>query len=182
MNSKDIMKFFKLIKLNYENFCFGIGEDEYKQKCLYWAELLHDIDIVLATKALRKHVETESKPPVISDIRRLSTDISTIDKMSGLEAYKIYFKYINLYSEKKDYTRLNIDYPDIYHIARLIGHKTLLIGDAEYIKPNFVKIFDKYQEELMKDKSMSDKLKREIASMQNEVLCYNKKMISEGSY
>ena len=175
MDRLETVKLFGIIKSAYENFCFNLSKDELALKIDTWSNQLKNIKYVDAVSAIEKHIKFESRIPVIADIINFTLKDN---KIAGNTAFSIYLKYINLYSTYEDYERLKNDYPDIYEIAKLIGNRTLLLGEEGYVKSNFVRVFEAYQTEKIQN-SISDTLRLEIGKMQSDV---SKHLIREGRY
>ena len=111
-------------------------------------DLIKDLDFKVTLKAVKKIMLTYKYFPVPAIIREEYTKLIYGERLSGLEAYDIFNRYCRrgTYTDEKDIIRLKNDYPEIYEVAKMIGFNAIHCGSESFIRPEFERMFEKYQD------------------------------------
>lgn len=140
-----------------------------KEQLTIWYECLKDLDYKLVEKGVQKLILTNKFYPTIADIRESCREIVQGQKKSGLEAWGIFRKYINIYSTHEDYVKLQQDYPDIYELVKAVGGRELLTGNADFIRPEFERMYNEHRENLVNQALLPEAFRNEVASLRSTV-------------
>ena len=134
-----------------------------------WYKSLSDIEYTLANMAIQKLIMTSKFYPSVAEIRE--TCLSLIDgrRVTGLEAWGMFRKYINVYSTAEDYERLKQDHPDIYTLVHAVGGRELLSGNADFVRPEFERMYNEHRVELTKEKLLPAGFTQEVERLRGTI-------------
>jgi len=113
-----------------------------------WFRNLQDLDYKIAGKAIQQIMLTNKYYPTPAEIREAYTAITKGNRMTGLQAYEIFNQYCDkgVYTDRQNIDRLKTEYPQVYNIAKAIGFTALHSGNENFIRPEFERMFEKYQD------------------------------------
>lgn len=134
-----------------------------------WYNCLKDIDYKIAEKAVQKILLTSKFYPTISEIRNACLELVQGHKKSGLEAWGIFRQYISLYSTPEDYQRLHQDYPDVYSMVKAVGGRELLLGNADFVRPEFERMYNEHRETLINQQLLPETFRRDIEHIRGTI-------------
>jgi hypothetical protein len=134
-----------------------------------WYRSLSDIDYVLAQKAVEKILLTSRFYPTIAEIRETCLSLVDGEKVTGLEAWGTFRKYINLYSAAEDYEKLKQDHPAIYTLVHAVGGRELLSGNVDFVRPEFERMYNEHRDTLKKEKMLPAGFTQEVERLRGTI-------------
>jgi len=140
-----------------------------KETLEIWYRSLSDIDYTLAQKAVEKILLTSKFYPTIAEIRETCLSLIEGKKVTGLEAWGIFRKYINLYSTAENYEKLKQDHPDIYALVHAVGGRELLSGNADFVRPEFERMYNEHRDTLKKEKMLPAGFTQDVEKLRGTI-------------
>jgi hypothetical protein len=140
-----------------------------KETLEIWYRSLSDIDYILAQKAVEKILLISRFYPTIAEIRETCLSLIKGKKVTGFEAWGTFRKYINIYSGAEDYERLKQDHPDIYTLVHAVGGRELLSGNADFVRPEFERMYNEHRAELTKEKLLPAGFTQEVERLRGTI-------------
>jgi hypothetical protein len=109
--------------------------------CATYEAMLLDLDAELATKAIRRLIQTAKFRPAISEIREAAASVELGDKRSGMEAWGDVLQAIRAVG---GYSSPRFDDPLVATAVERMGWKNLCWGDASDAsdRARFVELYD----------------------------------------
>jgi len=140
-----------------------------KEQIKTWYECLKDLDYKIAESGVQKILFTSKFYPTIAEIRNTCLELVRGHKKTGLEAWGIFKQYINLYSTSEDYQKLKQGHPDIYDMVKAVGGRELLKGNADFVRPEFERMYNEHRETLINKQLLPEGFRRDIEQLRGTI-------------
>lgn len=135
------------------------GVEVSETKIAIWSEMLADIPIELALRAVKYLIACGSPfPPAISEIRRAIIEMNSPAEfqISALQSWHEARLISQNYTEEDGMTKLS---PLTYEVVSALGWSTLREGDIDVVRAHFLKFFAMAKERWLKEQMLPADMK-----------------------
>lgn len=136
-----------------------------------WYQLLKDLDYKVVSIAIQKYMLTEKKPPVIADIRELSTSVIVGDKPLWSDGWEEVTQAIRRYGSYNEAKAMESMSDITKQCVKRLGYQHLCRSeDISIDRSNFRMIFEQVVKRDYEQKKMPAGMKQLIEKMQEQKL------------